>query len=404
MKIIFSSFQGFNQQNQPLGVVKIVDSLLVYFKNEYVYYVSYKPLLAGNKKISILSFWYLSFLWLISVHRFVCERFGVMINQSKIRFYKEVLFDYFLSLKINKKSTLISTAYIPLSFKKNKQLGGFNLFIAGNAYDKVISNLVKSKSSSYGVEIDDAYSYQPRLKFIDKHIFYCDHVIANSSIVFNSYIKNFKKLPVDFIACHLSVKNYLPDAWFLKNKKLTFCYIAHTVWLKGLVYLIEAFNNFKSNDVQLLIAGSIDKNVLAVIEKTNASENIKIMGRVENLNAFLRTSHVCVVPSLLDNHPATIYEAMYCGLPVIVTDGCGSKDLVSEGKNGFVVPIANSDAIAEKIKWFIDNKEKISEMSVCARDSIKDINEARQNQTFANHIMNIVITAEQEDSFRQNLF
>jgi len=167
--------------------------------------------------------------------------------------------------------------------------------------------------------------------------------------------------------------------------------IAHTVWLKGLTHLVDAFSKIEVNNVQLLIGGTINKQVLQYIKPNELEfKNIKIVGNIPDLNKFLRTSHVCIVPSLLDAGPATIGEALYCGLPVITTEGCGSKILIKDGENGFVVPIANSEAIAEKIKWFIKNQERIEEMGRKAKISIEDIEISDQNETLANHIKEVM--------------
>ncbi len=64
--------------------------------------------------------------------------------------------------------------------------------------------------------------------------------------------------------------------------------------------------------------------------------------------------------------------------------------MIKDGKNGFVVPVANADAIAEKIQWFIDNQDKIEEMSIKAKQSIEDIENSDQNEILANHIMEVI--------------
>ena len=177
----------------------------------------------------------------------------------------------------------------------------------------------------------------------------------------------------------------------MKNQdKIVFCYIAHTVWLKGLIYFIEACNKVSLENIEIKIAGTINKDVLNYIDVNFDKHNIQFLGHVPNINNFFRTSHVCVIPSLLDAGPATVAEALYCGLPVITTQGCGSKTLIEDGKNGFVVPIADSNAIAKKMKWFIDNQDQIPKMSKYAVKSIASIDNSNQNEEFAKHIMVVV--------------
>ena len=56
---------------------------------------------------------------------------------------------------------------------------------------------------------------------------------------------------------------------------------------------------------------------------------------------------------------------MHCGLPVIISDGWGSKSLVENNFNGFIVPSGNSISIKNKIEWFIKNQRLIEKMQEC---------------------------------------
>ena len=59
----------------------------------------------------------------------------------------------------------------------------------------------------------------------------------------------------------------------------------------------------------------------------------------------------------------TPLQAMSCGCPVIVSENTGSADIIRENKCGFIVPIRNSKAIAEKFTLLVDNKELLNEFS-----------------------------------------
>ena len=60
-------------------------------------------------------------------------------------------------------------------------------------------------------------------------------------------------------------------------------------------------------------------------------------------------------------------EAMSQGLPVIITPNTGGEDLVIAGETGFLVPIRNPSAIAERIAWFDDNRDALPTMGQAAR-------------------------------------
>ena len=60
-------------------------------------------------------------------------------------------------------------------------------------------------------------------------------------------------------------------------------------------------------------------------------------------------------------------EALACGVPVIVSDMVGAKQLIEEGRNGFVIPVGDVDALVDRMRWFIMNAELLETMSRAAR-------------------------------------
>jgi glycosyltransferase involved in cell wall biosynthesis len=62
---------------------------------------------------------------------------------------------------------------------------------------------------------------------------------------------------------------------------------------------------------------------------------------------------------------------MACGLPIVVTENVGAKDVVTEGINGFVVPACDSKALQDAILFFYENPDRRQEMANAAYDSIQ---------------------------------
>lgn len=73
---------------------------------------------------------------------------------------------------------------------------------------------------------------------------------------------------------------------------------------------------------------------------------------------------VFLLPSLCEGSATVCYEALSCGLPVITTPNAGS--VVRDGIEGFIVPIRDPDAIAEKLQLFIDRPELLKSMGESA--------------------------------------
>ena len=61
-----------------------------------------------------------------------------------------------------------------------------------------------------------------------------------------------------------------------------------------------------------------------------------------------------------------VFEAMACGLPVLISQNTGAADLVRHGEHGFVVPIRDVEAIQEAIVAAYDSPELVTKLSANA--------------------------------------
>ncbi len=78
------------------------------------------------------------------------------------------------------------------------------------------------------------------------------------------------------------------------------------------------------------------------------------------------------MPSLEEGVPNVVVEAMAIGLPVISTDCGGVPELITDGKDGWLVPIRDPEAMAASIASFAKlPMERIEEVRVAAREKIE---------------------------------
>ena len=77
---------------------------------------------------------------------------------------------------------------------------------------------------------------------------------------------------------------------------------------------------------------------------------------------------VLVLPSIQDGFGLVVLEAMASGLPVIVSDHVGAKDCVREGVDGFIVPVRDIEALADRLLWLHDHPSQRDAMGARARE------------------------------------
>ena len=82
----------------------------------------------------------------------------------------------------------------------------------------------------------------------------------------------------------------------------------------------------------------------------------------------MKQSHIMAFPSWYrEGLPKSVIEAEAIGRPVVTTDSVGCRDTVVDGKNGYMIPIKDSDALAMALKKLIDNPELRQTMGKNAR-------------------------------------
>jgi glycosyltransferase involved in cell wall biosynthesis len=143
--------------------------------------------------------------------------------------------------------------------------------------------------------------------------------------------------------------------------------------VKGVPYLINAANYLPADlPVYFIIVGtdSDSPKIKKMIGATKYKNNFRLMGKQPVAPSYTATCDLYVQPSITEGLGRAIIEAMSLSKPVIVTDNGGAKELIEEGKCGFVVPAKSSTALAEKIFYCYNNRESLKGIGNNARERI----------------------------------
>lgn len=127
--------------------------------------------------------------------------------------------------------------------------------------------------------------------------------------------------------------------------------IGQFIHRKGFDVLLKAAASLPENAGIYLVGGEPTEEYLRLREELQL-QNVHFLGfqSKETLVKFYKASDVFVLPTREDIWGLVINEAMAYGLPVITTDRCvAGLELVEDGINGYIVPVGNADALAEKM-------------------------------------------------------
>lgn len=146
---------------------------------------------------------------------------------------------------------------------------------------------------------------------------------------------------------------------------------------KGLVYLIRAWAMLGYEDADLVLAGRGTEQLEVPIRNIADKGRFTLLGYVNSVSDVYNACSVLVQPSVCDAMPLEVPEAMAHGRPVIVSEGAGASEIVGHGNAGFVVPMRDPQAIAEKIGWLKSHPEELRRMGENGRKRARDFSWAR---------------------------
>ena len=192
----------------------------------------------------------------------------------------------------------------------------------------------------------------------------CDRVIFQNGddvaeLVGGGYLPQSKTAIVNGSGVNMErfKKTVIPD-------KPVFLMVSRIIREKGVMEYCEAARELKKThpEARCVLLGGFDTSIGALkkedIQSYLDDGSIELPGEVKDPVAFYAGASVFVLPSYYrEGLPRTILEALASGRPVITTDWTGCREAVEDGVNGYLVPIKDSHALAEKMK------------SLCNRDT-----------------------------------
>jgi UDP-glucose:(heptosyl)LPS alpha-1,3-glucosyltransferase len=148
--------------------------------------------------------------------------------------------------------------------------------------------------------------------------------------------------------------------------------------IKRLGLLIESIARLSKStvggqNVRLLVVGKGDETPYrAAAGKMGVSDAIVFAGVTEAVQKYYAAGDIFAMPSVYDTFGMVVLEAMAAGLPVIISQTVGARDLVTDGVQGFILdepPIA--EQIALKIEWLMREKNRLEMGENARREALK---------------------------------
>lgn len=135
---------------------------------------------------------------------------------------------------------------------------------------------------------------------------------------------------------------------------------------KGLEHLLEAMRLLGDKAVHLTVVGNAEQ---AAID--SAPGNVTFTGNRPDALRYLPRADIFVLSSTRDASPRVVREAQACGVPCIVSDIPGARDLIIDGTTGVLVEPANPQAIADAVLRLASDTDLRKKMGIAAKEHIR---------------------------------
>ncbi|ELM3717396.1 glycosyltransferase family 4 protein [Aeromonas hydrophila] len=176
----------------------------------------------------------------------------------------------------------------------------------------------------------------------------------------------------------VNVSHFSPISSLMGNNSTTFLLIARMLWDKGIGEYIEAARVIKSKypktHFQLLGACDVPNPSLISREQISIWESegiVEYLGTTDDVRTVIANVDCVVLPSYREGIPRTMLEAAAMAKPLIVSDAPGCKDVVINGKTGFLCKVKNRDSLAAAMELIINQstQERV-DMGVAGRNLV----------------------------------
>ncbi|MCR4276190.1 MAG: glycosyltransferase family 4 protein [Candidatus Parcubacteria bacterium] len=285
----------------------------------------------------------------------------------------ERLFDFFTAHRLVRTDvTLMHGGFtMPTTVRRAHVLGSLAVDISVSA--DLATNVALEKEELPYLGFPEYEGTYTRLAREATHLNFFDYLIVMSDFTRQTHIA--AGYPADHIyMAHLDIDTarFAPQAR-ANGAPFRVLYLAHTQPLKGLHYLLDAWESLDLPGAELVIIGGFgempEELKQRYINRIQSNPRIKWTAGTHTPEQYYHDASVLVFPSLTEGFGRVTIEAMACGLPVITTDH--APGIVENGKTGFVVPVRDAQAIKEKIEYLYHHRNIAEEMGREARKAVE---------------------------------
>jgi glycosyltransferase involved in cell wall biosynthesis len=209
----------------------------------------------------------------------------------------------------------------------------------------------------------------------DAEIALADQILTVSELARQTYVEaGVPPEKVHAVPLGADLELFSPGGERTGGAGFTFLFSGATIHRKGFDLLLAAFDRVRAGNpvARLRLVGPRGDSAHLLDRRGldgRGSDGIDVLGPVPQpeLAAELRRADLLVLPSRNDSYGMVVAEALASGLPVLVTEMVGAKDLVTEGRTGWIVPVDDAGGLTGRMGWCAGHPDEVRGMRADCR-------------------------------------
>ena len=191
----------------------------------------------------------------------------------------------------------------------------------------------------------------------------CQHFDIGCDI---DVIPNF----IDTERFHRAQKDHFKQA-LCPNGEKVMVHVSNFREAKRAPEVVEVFSKLRAEgfDLKLLLVGDGPDRMPTerLARERGVYDDVRFLGKQEPVEEILSIADVFLMPSGSETFGLAALEAMSCGVPVVASDIGGLPELVVDGETGYLCPLGDLDAFAERAARLLGSEEHQADMAAAAR-------------------------------------
>jgi glycosyltransferase involved in cell wall biosynthesis len=258
--------------------------------------------------------------------------------------------------------------------KRARQLGSIIMIEQATMHPSDWQDAVLRECETFGIRPGDCLATLPArlIRRMEREFEMADAILVPSQVARRSFERAGYAERTIVVNAGVDHHFFAPPSKAAPRDIFRVCYAGRVELLKGIPYLLRAWNRLGLTQAELVLIGEVAPEMQRIIKQW-ALPNVRFLGFLpaSELADWYRASHLFVFPSVNEGLARVIFEAMSCGLPVVATERSGAGDCITPGIEGSIVPARDVTALAEAILWHYRNPEASAAMGSAARSGIE---------------------------------